>query len=218
MARVCRGAWIDVVVASFVTNKIDITRQCTDIVHALVHGRSELVPAIVLAGARGGEGKSLFLKALFAVFGDSYVFAKPEVGRFPLVDLPGKQVVFLDDWRFDATVIGYGTQCLWYDGSALPIVRPQNEKGVRGHFLYRGTAPIFVTSKADAIEKLRYYASDDPRTGKPWDADASMLVRRLRIYEFNVRMEKPSRTLPFCGHCFAQLVLQQGAQDQPMAV
>eukprot|EP00973_Karenia_brevis_P001484 201874-Karenia_brevis.AAC.1 len=208
---ICGGGWAATVVSSLMANMIPIPVLCADIVKALIQGRSEVVPVLVLVGARGGEGKSMMLKALYAVFGDEYVFSKPEVGNFPLIDLPGKHVVFLDDWRFDASVISYATQCLWYDGSAVPIVRPQNQPGMQGHFLYRGTAPIFATSKADAIAKLRYRASENPQTGTPWDADASMLLRRLKIYEFNVRVEKPANIIPYCAHCFGNLVLQQAA-------
>ena len=35
----------------------------------------------------GGEGKSLLLKCLFAVFGVQYVFPTPEAGNYPLLDL-----------------------------------------------------------------------------------------------------------------------------------
>ena len=39
---------------------------------------------------------------------------------------PSKSVVFLNDWRFNAAVLPYSLQCLWYDGSAVPVARPQN--------------------------------------------------------------------------------------------
>ena len=51
-------------------------------------------------------------------------------------------------------VLSYAAQCLWFDGSVLPIVRPQNVAGMTGHLLYKGTAPIFVTGKLADIEWL----------------------------------------------------------------
>ena len=171
----------------------------------------EVVPVVALVGARGGEGKSFFLKGLHAVYGDDYVFNTPEAGNFPLMDLPGKQVVFLDEWRFDTRVLSFATQCLWHDGSALPTARPQNQRGVHGHLLYRGSAPIFVTSKADSMRRLRHFASISPTTGQPWDSNAAMILRRLKVYNFTTVIEKPAARVPYCARCFATLVLTQSA-------
>ena len=43
------------------------------------------------------------------VFGEENIFGSPEPGSFPLLDLPGKKIAFLDDWRFDASVLPYAT-------------------------------------------------------------------------------------------------------------
>eukprot|EP00973_Karenia_brevis_P027781 3828843-Karenia_brevis.AAC.1 len=69
---ICQGTWLTHVKESFQANAIPVPELCHDILHALREGRNETVPVIVLAGSRGGEGKSLFLKALFAVFGDKH--------------------------------------------------------------------------------------------------------------------------------------------------
>lgn len=210
-ACTCHGMWLQVVNDSFAANGINVADLCYDIYNSLHVGRSEVVPVIVLVGARGGEGKSVFMKALYSVCGDNYVFSKPESGNFPLMDLPGKQVAFLDDWRFDASVLSFASQCLWYDGSALPVARPQNQRGLHGHLLYRGSAPIFATSKADSMRRLREWASNNPATGHPWDANASMIPRRLKVYNFHVAIEKPARKVDYCARCFAVLVLSQAA-------
>jgi hypothetical protein len=127
---------------------------------------------MVLPWTCGGEGKSMLLKGLNSVFGTSAVLHMPEVGSFPLVDLPGKKVVLLDDWRSSQSILSYATQCLWYDGSAVSIVRPQNQPGVSGHYLYQGTAPIFATTKARGIAALHSAAAIDPLMGCPTDGDA----------------------------------------------
>ena len=75
--------------------------------------------------------------------------------------------------------------------------------------MYQGDAPIFATTKLNDINELRKYAADDPETGIPRDAEASMILRRLNIYEFKARIAKPTCTLPYCGRCFASIVLTQ---------
>ena len=64
-----------------------------------------------------------------------------------MIDLPGKKIVFLDEWRFDQSILSFATQCLWYDGSSVPVARPQNGAGAGGHKDYKGNAPLFVTTK-----------------------------------------------------------------------
>ena len=137
------------------------------------------------------------------------VFQLPEKSNFPLLNLEkGPKVVFLDEFRFVNKSISFGTQCLWFDGSAVPAARPQNLPGCGGNFLYRGTAPVFVTGKLEDIDNLKEQAAIDPQTQRPKNADASMLLRRLKVHEYKVRIAKPPKTCQ-CARCFAQLLLGQ---------
>ena len=206
----CGGRWLTEVVKSFLANNIPIQELCRTVYTALEEGRSETVPVIVFGGAAGGEGKSLFLKGLASVVGIEHVFSTPQTGNFPLLGLVGKKIAFLDDWRFNEEVLPFSTQCLWYDGSPLPITRPQNQTGVSGHILYEGTAPIFATTKLADLEALYAAAQLDPRTGRPGNADASMIWRRLKVFAFNTKMRKPTGgKIPYCPRCFSELVLRQ---------
>ena len=99
----------------------------------------------------------------------------------------------------------------WFDGSVVPIGQPQNVPGATGNIEYKGTAPIFITCKLSAMKWLEYYAQINPYTGDPWDADASMVMRRLKVYRFTQRVPKPRRQILFCAHCFAKLVKSQAA-------
>ena len=101
-ACTCDGAWPALVVGAFLQNGLSISELCNAVLNALVKGRSETTPVIVLAGGQGGEGKSMFLKPLHSVFdGEGMVFGTPEKADFPLLDLPLAKVVFLDEFRFD---------------------------------------------------------------------------------------------------------------------
>ena len=137
------------------------------------------------------------------------VFPCPEPGTFPLLDLPGKKVVFFDDWRFNKSVLPFETQCRWYDGSLVCVQRPQNQTGVMGHVVYQGTAPIFATTKLADMNRLASLSEIDPVTGLAIDADASMLYRRLKVYKFHALLAKPTGQMKYCAACFAQLILSQ---------
>ena len=206
----CRGVWCEHVLESFRLNDINAEELCGDILAALKNGRGESTPVLVLAGIRGGEGKSLFLKALRTVFGSDHVFSSPQAGGFALLDLPGKKVVFLDEWRFDNAIVPYAVQDQWYDGSSVTIPRPQNVQGQIGHFDYKGSAPIFATSTLADLQYLETMAANYPRTGLPRNTEASMMFRRLKIYRYWHKINKPPPKTPYCGHCFAQLILNRG--------
>ena len=205
----CAGQWTFSVTQSFIANKIDVKSLCKDVMLLLKNGRRPDSPVLVLAGSSGGEGKSLFLKALLTVFGDAQVFETPVRGNFPLLGLMESKVCFFDDYRFNMDVLPFSVQCLLFDGSNVPVNRPQNDKFQTGHDKYKGTSPIFVTTKLSDIEMLAKYAAIDPQTGRPSDADASMIYRRLKVYPFTTRIPQPPAGMPYCARCFAELVLQQ---------
>jgi hypothetical protein len=119
----CGGQWADIVKKSFDANNINVEALCSDILAALQQGRGATTPVIVLAGVRGGEGKSVLLKALLAVFGVSHVFLTPEQPNFALLGLPGKKVIFLDEWRFNNAIISFQAQMQLFDGSHMTVSR-----------------------------------------------------------------------------------------------
>ena len=210
-ACACEGKWAVAVTEAFALNGVAIDELCRAVVQALAQGRGETTPVVVLAGASGGEGKSLFLKALRSVFGDAAVFS-PAAGNFPMLGVERAKVVLLDEWRFHDAPVPCAVQNLWFDGSKVPITRPQNIPGVAGHFLYCGSAPIFVTTKLSDVEALDRCAQPDA-SGRPKDSEASMLRRRLKVFDFTVRIPKPPTKLQYCKRCFAQLVLHHGVVD-----
>ena len=70
VACICGGRWPAAVAQRIIANEIRLQELCRDVLSALVRGRSETMPVLVLAGATGCEGKSLFLKLLQRVFCD----------------------------------------------------------------------------------------------------------------------------------------------------
>ncbi|CAK0841393.1 unnamed protein product [Prorocentrum cordatum] len=207
---VCRGQWLSYATSSMVANGVPLAELCYDIHVAMQAGRPPAIPMVVLAGSVGGEGKSIFLRALLNVFATHRaVSPAPSTGNPPLLHLPEAKVCFLDEYRFNPDIASCPLQQLRFDGGALPLSRPQNEKGCSGHFLHKGSAPVFITTTLADLDALEAAAQPNPATGKPFDTEASMLMRRLKIFRFNVRQPKPAATLPHCPRCFARLVIGQ---------
>ena len=205
----CAGKWTAACTSALRANDICIRDLCKDVFHLLQNGRAPTSPVLVLAGAAGGEGKSLFLKPLLSIYGQDNVFETPVAGSFPLLNVLNSKICFFDDWRFKCDVLPWNVQCLLYDGSNVPVNRPQNVQGQTGHTKYSGSSPIFATTKLGDIEALSRQAQVDLATGMPGNGDAAMIHRRLKVYAFTKRLPKPVCTFEYCGRCFAQLVLQQ---------
>jgi hypothetical protein len=87
----------------------------------------------------------------------------------------------------------------------VPIGRPEHVQGMS----YRGSAPIFVTTKLSDLERLEKQARINPETNAPFDSDASMLRRRLKVYKYRTPVAKPLSRLHCCAKCFSDLLQAQ---------
>ena len=207
----CHGEWWPCIQGALVANGISASLLAHDFYLNFDSGRSETVPVIVLGGLHGGEGKSLLLSPIPAVLGEEYVLQGLASGAFPMVDMPSKKAVILNEWKFQSAPISLGTQLLWFEGKAVPITRPQNDREAGlGHCLYRGSAPIFITSPLETLQPLIDRADADRQNERP--SQLTMLMRRLHIYHFRLPCKPPRRQLEPCPCCFANFVLQ-GEQE-----
>ena len=84
--------------------------------------------------------------------------------------------------------------------------------GQSGHAKYTGTSPIFVTAKLSDVQKLATAAAPDPFTGEPGNADATLIVRRLKVLSFTIRITKLEENIEYCQRRFANLVLERAGR------
>jgi len=63
-------------------------------------------------------------------------------------------------------------------------------------------------------QNLEALAAGNPVIGAPHVADASMLLRRLKIYKSKHKVNKPSGKLRFCRFCSAELALAWAGVDK----
>ena len=212
---VCGGQWPHWAAKALTLNKINPGVFWHCVYMSLHDGRREDKRAMTLVGRRGGEGKSFLFSPLKAVFGLDGVQMKPEKGGFPLLGLQTKRVAVLDEWRFDATVLGLATQLLWFEGKPLVLSQPQNQ-GASGHLIYSGTAPIFITTKEQYLESLVLEAQ--AAEAQDGACEASMLLRRLALFNFSKKLPIPAGLkVPDCAACFAQTVVRNAAAHHEVA-
>jgi hypothetical protein len=201
----CGGEWRKHAEAIFQNNDVDPREFWGHVHESLSKGRGPATSVPVLAGRYGGEGKSFLFAPLRSVYGQD-LQETPQPGNFPLLGLENKAVVLLDEWRFDERVLRMSTQLLWLEGKPFPVTRPQNQAGVVGHFVYMGTAPIFVTTKSEALEEIKKAAAAAEARNET--SQHTMLLRRVKIFDFHVRTPvSPGLVIPECATCFYHMMM-----------
>ena len=106
-------------------------------------------------------------------------------------------------------------QLLWLEGKPVPIVQPQGGADAHGHRLYRGRAPIFITTSLRRIEEMETDARHADADGR--SSEWTMLLRRLKAYRYRCVLPRPEGQIQLCARCFAQFLLQAHAQAQHRA-
>ena len=208
----CRGAWAAHAERILVANGVVVASFFREVAHLLRVGRHPTARVLVLAGRYGGEGKSFLLAPLRGIFGHDYVQESPQRGNFPLLGIEDKRIALLDDWRFNDDVIAMSTQLLWFEGKPVPVARPQNQSSYVGHLLYRGSAPIFVTTKEADLRRIAAAAEAARMAGRP--CEETMLLRRLSVHIFATAVPAPGfAAIPECPACFASLVARHGGAE-----
>ena len=129
-----------------------------------------------------------FFGPLRTIFGHRHVQTTPQPGAFPLLGLENKRLAILDEWDFDERTLPLSLQLLWFEGKAFPITRPQN-KDYSGHLLYEASAPVFITCKEWHLGPIVASGRRAEWTGEP--SEPTMLLRRLRVFQFSTTLRIP---------------------------
>jgi len=193
----CQGRWLPAAMELFAMNDLSVQAWRGAVVMSLEKGR--LKGSVVChAGKEGNEGKSFLLAPLYEVFGQKNVFTSPPKSAFPLLELAKARLVVLDDWRFNEDIVSYPLQLLWFEGKPFIIARPQNL--FNGHLRYTKDDPVFITTLEQDILTLK-------KNILPGDRD--MMLKRLKVFRFHVKVDTPDHTIPPCKRCFAHFLLNQ---------
>ena len=78
--------------------------------------------------------------------------------------------------------------------------------------MYKGSAPIFITTKLSDLTWLESQASTNPYTNAPWDADASMLYRILKFDKYTKKVPKLPARFKYCPRCFLNMLMAQAGE------
>ena len=199
----CGGQWATFARTILNQNGHDPAEWCIAVTQALASGRSK-GNLVTHAGFEGNEGKSFLSRPLPLVYGEENVFVTPPKSAFPLLGLEKARLVWLDDWRFNEDLISWALQLLWFEGASFIIGRPQNLYA--GHLRYTKDDPVFLTTLQADLHSLK---------GKLKQGDVDMMLKRLKVYDFKVKVDIPSHVAKGCRVCFAKFLIEEaGVQTE----
>jgi hypothetical protein len=153
-------------------------------------------------------GKSFLFKGLLVLF---RVYERPEGGSAQLEDLLGSEVVFLNDFEYDADApkwMPWSYLKNFLEGAAVKVAVPKNRGGNQ---LFKGTAPVFLTAPAEVVLK---------RYNKEVTTETEQMRKRIKYLTLTHQIPEEQRkeVLAVCPHCTARLYLEgKELLDNPAA-
>lgn len=169
---------------------------------ALQAGRAKMRNVCLLGPP--DAAKSFLLKGLGEVYA---CYRRPDGGSYQLEDLLGKEVVFLNDFEYDA---GAKEWMPWsyfknfLEGGVVTVARPKNRGG---NVVFKATAPVFLT----APEEVKLF-----QRGREVVQETAQMRKRIHYLHLTRPIPEDQRkeVLQHCGHCSARLYLEGKASFQ----
>jgi len=151
-------------------------------------------------------GKTFLLKGLRQVY---HCYERPEGGNYQLEDLPGKELVFLNDFEYDTKAKDWMPWQYFknfLEGGPVKVGRPKNRGG---NVVFKSSAPVFLTAPAEVKFERR---------GQEVVKETQQMRKRLDYLHLTVQIPEDDvqEVLEHCGHCSARLYLEgKNAQVSP---
>lgn len=188
------GLWQRMASQTLELNDVKKEVFCAAVVDLLRVGRSK-GRNLFLVG-QSNCGKSFLLKPLQKIYA---CFCSPAFNPFSFSSVKDKQVIFLDDFRFnaaDAKPIPWTQMLNLLDGSVVNLSRPRTHFADDYCLEESNTIPVFATGIAVPIHFVG---------GVLHEGETEMMRNRFRVFVF----ERPAtsiRECPACVSCFATLL------------
>ena len=183
--------WFNMATEVLHNNNIDLLVFAEAVRKLLQRGRSKGLN-ILITGQKD-SAKTFILRPLTKIF-DS--FTNPSSGTYAFVGIQSKEVAFLNDFRYNQTMLPWQDFLNLLEGMELHIPTPKT------HFAEDiqvvSDIPFFATS----ISAIEY-------TGRSADLNGenAMMACRWREFKFSYSIPKAEqKMIPPCARCFAQLI------------
>ena len=190
----CDGNSISVVTSILDTNNIEYSDFCTQIMTCLIEGAGKNFNVAIIG--RSNCGKTTLLKFVESLFEPDQVFRNPLSGSsFPLLNLPGKMVCILNDFRAFGNKMKYHDYLVWFEGEPFYICTPKNLTGTDIYYTYQ--APILVTSGEEIEFRQHGFLNID---------QTEMMSNRFTYFKLHTPIRNPADRVSTCKRCFMRFL------------
>ena len=175
-------------------NGLDQQEYCNALRTALEKGRGKGRNMMLVGPANCG--KTFMLAPLMVVF---KTFSNPATTTYSLVGAELAEVIFLNDFRYEPVVIGWGELLNMLEGQLVRLPAPKTHYSC--DLVLDKDTPIFATSK-DPITHV------DERERQMMNCRWKVFRFTFQIPEEQQKQQQQTGPLKPCGSCFSQFVLR----------
>ena len=188
----CDREWIQCALSVLERNNIDHEEFSCAVKELLQKGRGK-GRNILLTGPTNC-GKTFLLSPLTKIFN---AFHNPATGTFAWVGVEDKEIIFLNDFRLERSMITWADMLLLLEGDVVHFSAPKTHYSQ--DITLDNDTPIFCTSKTPII-----YV----KNGIIDDRETEMM--QVRWHHFQLRHQlrlQDCRDIAACANCFAMLIM-----------
>ena len=186
----CGRRWLAMAKQNLANNDIDVRKFAGALSQAIEKGRGKENNILLTGG--GNCGKTFLLKPLRNIYN---TFSNPATGSFAWLGIENAEIIFLNDFRWDPTIIAWKDFLLLLEGDELHFPAPKTS--YPQDIFFNKDTPIFATAD-DCFKKSRTAVRDN-------------YMMTLRWNRFDLTYEIPKKdivNIEPCGRCFAELIIQ----------
>lgn len=185
----CEGRWLVMAKETLLNNDIPLRKYVGALSEAIEIGRGKDRNILLVGG--GNCGKTFMLQPLRKIFN---TFSNPATGSFAWLGVEKAEMIFLNDFRWDRTIISWKDFLLLLEGDELHFPAPKTNYAE--DILFNRDTPIFATADK-CFEK-----------GGNCGIENYMMTLRWKKFDFvyEIPRHKILKVQP-CGRCFAELLL-----------
>lgn len=193
--------WLRCAVSTLATNGINVLVFAAAMRKALKKGRAKW-NNILIVGPKTC-GKTFLLAPLQYIF---KAFVNPSNTKYAWVDLEGKEVALLNDFRWTSECIDWNMFLLLLEGDTVNLPRPKNVFATDLTIATTNKVPFFATS----IRPFEYIGKANSRD----EGETAMMATRWVVFTLSHQIKNPNTELQPCPRCFADL-LSKGQEYDP---
>ena len=192
----CGGQWYELAIETLQKNSLDMGLFAAAIRTLLERGRGKHRNLLLVGPSNCA--KSFLLLPIEEVYRS---FSNPAQNAFTWIGVEKKEVIFLNDIRWNDKLIPWNNFLQLLEGASVHLSAPKNHSP-EDIKLTKDT-PIFATS----IAKIRKYNA----AGCVDEMETEMMDSRWKVFKFThqYKREEINDTVPPCPRCFARLVLEE---------